>query len=295
MPPTTSVDFDKVARVLSQQKFFIAGTERSGTTWLQIMLNGHPDIACRGEGHFVDHLIPKMDELFDDYRATIGAFNKSYFKDTDGFPTPTDAHQAFIKRISIAMFMADFDPDRVQPVYGEKTPGNVRQLDTLIELFPNARFVFIIRDGRDVAVSLWHHGRRKGAPNRPPLGEFTKGLAASWRNDIKLLTAFRDRYPNRTHIVRYEDLHTTPEKSLVRLFDFLGVTATDNMVGAAIKAGDFKRFSGGRSRGEEDNSAQFRKGIVGDWQNYEDAGIDQIFRDIANEEMTRMRYFGDPS
>ena len=295
MPPTTPVDFDKVAMVLGQQKFFIAGTERSGTTWLQIMLNGHPDIACRGEGHFVDHLIPKMDDLFDEYQSTIGAFNKSYFKDTDGFPTPTDAHRTFIKRMTIAMLMADFDPDKVQPVYGEKTPGNVRHLDTLLELFPNARFVFIIRDGRDVAVSLWHHGRRKNAPDRPPLGELAKGLAASWRNDIKLLTAFRDRYPNRTHIVRYEDLHAIPEASLSDLFEFLGVATTQSAIDAAIDAGDFKKFSGGRSRGEEDNSAQFRKGIVGDWQNYDDANIDQIFMETAKDEMTRMGYLDDAS
>lgn len=293
MPPTAPVDFDKVALVLGQQKFFIAGTERSGTTWLQIMLNGHPDIACRGEGHFVDHLIPKIDDLFDEYQSTIGAFNKSYFKDTDGFPTPNDAHRTFIKRMSIAMLMADFDTDKVQPVYGEKTPGNVRHLDTLLGLFPNARFVFIVRDGRDVAVSLWHHGRRKNAPDRPPLGDLAKGLASSWQSDIKKLMNFRDRYPKRTHIVRYEDLHSTPDTELTDLFKFLDVAVTDETISAAIEAGDFKKFSGGRTRGEEDNSAQFRKGIVGDWQNYEDTDIDTIFRQFANDEMTRMGYFGE--
>lgn len=295
MPPTEPVDFDKVALVLGQQKFFIAGTERSGTTWLQIMLNGHPDIACRGEGHFVDHLIPKIDDLFDDYRSTIGAFNKSYFKDTDGFPTPNDAHRDFIKRMSIAMLMADFDADKVQPVYGEKTPGNVRHLDTLLELFPNARFVFIVRDGRDVAVSLWHHGRKKNGPERAPLNDLAKGLAASWQSDIQKLMAFRDLYPNRTHIVRYEDLHAMPHDELKSLFEFLKVPSTEKAISSAIDAGDFKKFSGGRSRGEEDNSAQFRKGIVGDWQNYEDANIDKIFRKVANKEMTRMGYFKEES
>lgn len=295
MATNTPLNFDKVASVLGQQKFFIAGTERSGTTWLQIMLNGHPDIACRGEGHFVDHLIPKIDDLFDDYRATIGAFNKSYFKDTDGFPTPNDAHRAFIKRLTIAMFMADFDEEKVHAVYGEKTPGNVRHLDTLLGLFPSARFVFIVRDGRDVAVSLWHHGRRKDSPNRPPLEDLARSLAASWRSDIKRMTAFRDRYPNRTRLVRYEDLHEAPDAQLAKLFDFLGVDTGTKSINAAIAAGDFKKFSGGRSRGEEDSTAQFRKGIVGDWRNYDDADIDGIFRELANDEMARLGYFGEKS
>lgn len=295
MPPTTSVDFDKVAMVLGRQKFFIAGTERSGTTWLQIMLNGHPEIACRGEGHFVDHLIPKMDELFDGYRTTVGAFNKSYFKDTDGFPTPTDEHRKFIKRISIAMLMADFDHDKVHRVYGEKTPGNVRHLDTLLELFPNARFVFIVRDARDVAVSLWHHGRQKDTADRPPLDKLARELASHWKKDLKRFMTFRECHPHQTHIVRYEDLHATPDTPLTGIFDFLGVTAGDEAIASAINAGDFKKFSGGRSRGEEDNAAQFRKGIVGDWQNYEEADIDTIFRDLAGEEMTRMGYIEEPS
>ena len=295
MPPTTQIDFNKVALVLSKQKFFIAGTERSGTTWLQIMLNGHPEIACRGEGHFVDHLIPKIDDLLDDYRATIGAFNKSYFKDTDGFPIPDRSHSTFLKRMAIAMFMADFDSDNVFPMYGEKTPGNIRHLDTLLDLFPHARFVFIVRDGRDVAVSLWHHGRKKDAPDRPPLNELAKGLAASWMGDVRRLTSFRERYPNRTQLVRYEDLHTAPEAELSKLFSFLEVAVSDDAIAAAIDAGDFKKFSGGRSRGEEDSSAQFRKGIVGDWQNYEDADIDKFFREIAGNEMRQMGYLEESS
>lgn len=295
MPSNTPLNFDKIALVLGQQKFFIAGTERSGTTWLQIMLNGHPDVACRGEGHFVDHLIPKIDDLFDDYRATIGAFNNSYFKDTDGFPTPNDSHRAFIKRLTIAMFMADFDEEKINTVYGEKTPGNIRHLDTLLSLFPSARFVFIVRDGRDVAVSLWHHGRRKDSPKRPPLEDLARGLATSWRSDIKRMTAFRDRYPNRTRLVRYEDLHVTPDKELTKLFEFLGVGTDKQSIKAAIDAGDFKKFAGGRSRGEEDSAAQFRKGIVGDWKNYEDVDIDGIFQELANDEMTRLGYFGDKS
>ncbi|MFP6691035.1 MAG: sulfotransferase, partial [Alphaproteobacteria bacterium] len=42
--------------VYAKPLFFICGAIKSGTTWLQLMLDAHPDIACRGEGHLPNML-----------------------------------------------------------------------------------------------------------------------------------------------------------------------------------------------------------------------------------------------
>ena len=42
-----------IAELAKRQLFFVGGAPRSGTTWMQHMLDAHPDISCRGEGHFL--------------------------------------------------------------------------------------------------------------------------------------------------------------------------------------------------------------------------------------------------
>ena len=47
---------DRIHEVLSRRLFFVAGAQKSGTTWVQRMLDAHPEILCAGEGHFMDAL-----------------------------------------------------------------------------------------------------------------------------------------------------------------------------------------------------------------------------------------------
>ena len=44
----------------SKQIFFIGGTAKSGTTWVQLLLDAHPEVSCNGEGHFLDNLKPAL-------------------------------------------------------------------------------------------------------------------------------------------------------------------------------------------------------------------------------------------
>jgi len=285
---------EQVARIraaFAKPLFFIAGTERSGTTWLQLLMDSHPEIACRGEGHLIDHLFPKLDEALEGYRTAVGRFNQSYFKDTAGFPTLDGEHEMFLKRMIVGSLLAAYEPPDGCKVIGEKTPGNIRHLNVLNTMFPGCRFVFIVRDGRDVAVSLWHHGRQnKSGDDRPPLDDLTRRLAKSWCKDIKRARDFADDHPDRTCIVRYEDLHGNPQDALRGIFEFLGVDTGAEAIEASIAGADFKKFSGGRSRGEEDKKSQFRKGIVGDWRNHDEADINAIFRDIAADYMDEYDY-----
>jgi hypothetical protein len=94
---------------------------------------------------------------------------------------------------------------------GEKSPVHIRCVPELIEIFPSARIINVIRDGRDVALSqeeAFHWN--------------TLQAALSWRRDQRLHARYRETLPATSYTqVHYEDLVTEPEPQLRRLCDFL--------------------------------------------------------------------------
>ncbi len=66
---------ERLARLFDREIVFIAGATRWGTAWVQQCLDAHPEICCKGEGHFTDIRFPMLAKVFDDYNAeaeTVG-------------------------------------------------------------------------------------------------------------------------------------------------------------------------------------------------------------------------------
>lgn len=118
---------------------------------------------------------------------------------------------------------------------GEKSPGYVRHLPTLHHLWPAARIVHLVRDGRDVYVSLLHWRAEKVART---IGRFstwetdaaiTAGLWWEWQ--VRLGLEARDRLGGaRFHQLHYEDLVADPAGECERLCRFLGLPYDESMV-----------------------------------------------------------------
>ena len=64
---------ERLAKVLDKEIVFIVGATRWGTAWIQQCLDAHPEICCKGEGHFTDILFPMVARVFDDYNAKSDA------------------------------------------------------------------------------------------------------------------------------------------------------------------------------------------------------------------------------
>jgi hypothetical protein len=120
-----------------------------------------------------------------------------------------------------------------KPLAGEKTPDYVRYLPLLHGLFPEARIIHLIRDGRNVALSTLEWARHDKGPGRFQLWhEDPVGVCALWwrwqvtsgRRDGTLLGS--DRY----YEVRYEDLVHQPERVLQDLSSFLGLPFAAQML-----------------------------------------------------------------
>ncbi len=284
----------RIDEILSKKLFFIVGVLKSGTTWLQAILDGHPDISCSGEGHFTNFLEPNLRRAVNDYNNNITEKNKTIFKELKGYPTLSQHHLYFMLTSAICLSLSEQVRGRTCGIVGEKTPGNIRAMPLLHELFPAAKFVHVIRDGRDAVVSGWAHNLRI-APDwtRDTFGSlprYVDTFAPTWTQGIRLGQSFGTKHPDRYFEIRYEELHRDPGEAIRRVLRFLDADASDPMVEGCREAGSFERLTGGREPGREDRRSHFRKGVVGDWRSQLDADAQRRFETHAGALLRQLGY-----
>ena len=201
---------------------FIVGCPRSGTTMLRVMFDAHPDIALARESDFLPVLaaqfavLPGQEFPVKEFVDTVLARPKIRRWKLDA----TEVHQHFAERKPV-----DY-PEAVRTLYGyvaakagkarygDKTPNYVKHIDLLAFMFPEARFIHLIRDGRDVARSfvnadfgpttirqgirrwglLVRAGRESGARLGPSryTEVFYESLVADPQSELRRLAAFAD-------------------------------------------------------------------------------------------------------
>jgi hypothetical protein len=301
-PPSTAVaeqfDYDAVHHAISclreKQVFFIGGAPKSGTTWLQLLLNAHPGISCSGEGHYVDRLVPLLNKAVRTHNASIEYKNQSIFEELDGQPLFTNSHLFYLAASSISLMLSHPAKAATASAVGDKTPDNVRFFPLISVLFPKAKFIHIVRDGRDCTVSAWFHNLRVDAVSLtrqyPSLGDFADYFAQIWINNVSQGVRFAAACPGRCLSLRYEDLTQHPMVMLGHVCKFLGVSMEPAVLQSCCAAADFTRFSGGRPRGTEDRGSFFRRGMPGDWRQHFDAKTEQAFRKKVEPWLSGFRY-----
>ncbi len=268
MSPKTDSQ-DATLAVLNKPKLFVSGYAKSGTTWLQLLLDAHPQIACKGEGHIADVLARELEAAITRYSNFVDAKNKTIFKEIEGFPKPQGKDLKLMVRFAASIMFAKFGADPAVQIVGEKTPDTVGYLPQMADTFPEARFMFIHRDGRDVLTSLLIHNERTGGAattGERSLEEFAHDFGQDWARVVDTAQAFVADDPVRGFELRYEDLLVRPADTLCSIYRWLGVSADEGVVDDAIKAASFETLSGGRQIGEEDAASHFRKGGAGHWK-----------------------------
>ncbi len=285
-----------IERVFEKQIFFVVGRSKSWTTWLQFLLDAHPQICCKGEGHFADVLYPLLGNAFQRYNkqssSRSGLFEKSGLK--GNFPTYNREHLHYMLRTAIGLLFVQWAGDADVKCIGDKTPEHGSVLDLLDAVIPAAKYIHIIRDGRDVTVATWEWNMNMN-PERilkqyGNFAGFVENLAKYWRDSVTQARNFGGAHPNRYFELRYEDLHREPEPIVHAMFQFLGVDAGDDVVTDCIHAASFERLTKGRKRGQEQSGAHMRKGVVGDWRNHFDETSRAIFRRHAGDLLKQLGY-----
>jgi hypothetical protein len=197
--PSTSPLFERVA--------FVVGAPRSGTTWLQQLLYVHPAVATGGESHLFCEGLPAV---FGNFAHPNGMSHLSTWVSRAELLT---AARTFCDRV--------FETQRAatRPAAAlvlEKTPNHRLQAALQAELYPDARYVHIVRDGRDATSSqreLW------GATD----GAFADAdrAAQAWADAVRDV---RTHFAGLAYLeMRYEDIVADTPAALGRIFDHLGL------------------------------------------------------------------------
>jgi len=267
--------------------FFVAGLPRSGTTWLQQMLNAHPQVLCLGESHFMNDIVPDIYTVLMDYTRKRISGKKTWAPGVQG---PRPEHMGPIFHAAFAALAAanlgDKDVSKLV-VIGEKNPDNLFHAQRVWRVYPDARMIHIIRDPRDGAVSGYARFRQRLADDlkRP---DYVKAYATDW---MARILAVRKHSLGRAYLeIRYEDLHADTMARATNLFRFIGVDPVETEIQAAIDAASFERLSGGRRRGEQDPDSHYRRGEVGGWRDEMTAEEIEIAERAAAPLMRQLGY-----
>jgi hypothetical protein len=197
---------------------FLIGAARSGSTWLQQMLGAHPSIVS-----------PQELSLFGRY---VKAWERLWQVDTELIEFWPDRRVKGLTTVFTTEEMQDLLTRTIWEVYArvwklkpgatvllDKDPSNSKWVHLILRHLPDARFIHLIRDGRDVAASLVAAAEGWGDHWAPST---VHKAARRWRhgvNDAREASRATDRYVE----VRYEDLLTTGPDVLAQLFAFCGV------------------------------------------------------------------------
>ncbi len=258
----------ELTALAERQLFFIGGAPRSGTTWLQHMLDCHPEVSCRGEGLFGTLFAQPIATMMDNRRDEIATKNAKLFQHTGGYPLPRpeDAEHLFATAVLLALHQQQ--GDKTCRAIGEKTPENVFLFGRLKALFPTAKFIGIARDPRDVLTSAWHmfHTYQPGEDENAAKLRFIQVALPSIGHGGREMLALLEQYPSDATMVTYKMLREDQATQLAALFRFLGVSDRIDIVADCVARSSFEAMSGGRRAGETRDGAFLRKGVVGDWQ-----------------------------
>ena len=279
--PRPALDFDcgailaELQELLSKQLFFIGGSIGAGTTWLQVLLDSHPQISCRGEGHFVTFLVTALKHAVEEYNQYLANKNALIYRDIEGYPLFDTIQFNALHAAAMLLLMSKHARGKPVLAVGEKTPDNVRTFEGLRIEFPAAKFIHMLRDPRDAAVSGWYLGQRTDAAQMAERfgskAGYFRGFIDIWVGEAEQGFEFGAKHPEQYIEVRYAELLQRSEAALQPVLSFLGVDASAETARACMAAAEFQRLSRGRARGTEDPKSHFRRGIVGDWVNHFDA------------------------
>ncbi|MCX6247523.1 MAG: sulfotransferase [Bacteroidetes bacterium] len=217
--------------------FFIFGRPRSGTTLLTTLFNAHPNVRIAPEFPIMLFLYQRFKNVKNWDEATIRSFVDYAFYYSRFSPRRVE-HLKIDKeyiigellkykdRGSIQLFLKSIDYFAYSIYHKEKTLwiGDKNPLYSIYahrirKIFPDAKFICIIRDYRDNFISMQKLVEKDVAVEAPSLSLQVN----RWRYFVHLFLDCKRRYPDKYYILRYEDLVTDKEKTVRSLCEFLGI------------------------------------------------------------------------
>lgn len=208
------------------QPFFIVGCPRSGTTLLTVLLDRHSRIAVPPETfffHCFGHLPTNKKYDYDWFlnqcsNGYLSSLQLSCSKFIQRLKQYNADSSSFLRAI-----LEEYGAAQKKLIVGEKTATHLKYVKTIFDWYPNAKVIWIVRDGRDVATAmtrLFHKNLRSHC--------------CTWKMSIELGLQFEQQYADNFYRIHFEDLVSQPKEELTKLCYFLEVDYEESMLDSQV-------------------------------------------------------------
>jgi LPS sulfotransferase NodH len=268
--------------------FFIVACDRSGTTMLRLILDRSPDVAIPTESMIVVDMAAlrrrfgglDTDEQFDRLAATVWRHPKVREWHLEGRPPRREGRSgAEAYRAALEAPYLAYAQQHGKPGWGDKTPYYVEHLAEVRRVFPEARIVNLVRDGRDVALSLL----------RVPFGPANVWAGAhQWRDAVRAVDRDAAWLGDDLLTVRYEQLVADPAAVVPEICGFLEITYEPGML--AVEETPPDRIAVGQEAWFTELYTGITAASVGKWRREMRPSDVALFESIAGAELERHGY-----
>lgn len=315
IPAITPEEVAEIKQFFPRDKFFILGHARSGTTLLMRLVRLHPEVHCNYQAHFFTRK-PLLKSLVDSAEIEEWLTRKSnrWNRGRDLSPLVLRAAADFIMERDAAR--------EGKRIVGDKSPSSVihgQVVRDMFSVYPDAKVVNIVRDGRDVLISerfrnfveeskfLTAEDKRIIADLQTDPAPFSDGrrsiftesfirdIASRWAADLTESDSEAQRlYGKNYHALRYEDLLENPFVELTKIWKFLGVKkiskTLEKQTKAEMSSNPDEEWQAQRNEGI---ASFLPKGQAGNWQRLFTARDQSLFKEVAGEVLVRWGYEKD--
>ncbi len=215
--------------------FFIVGSPRSGTTLLVQILNSHSRLFIPPETAYFHALatierrrgISENGLEIDEFVRNYASWKSVPFLDIEtGLFTEILLRDATNFRDIFLNLMKQLAKDTGKPRWGEKTPHHLPHTKRILRMFPEAKFICLLRDGRAVVKSRIKH---------PYWKDNIVSAACKWKNDMAVVKDLGNRYGKSCFmLIRYEQMLKEPEIILRRILGFIDEEFEGGMLDATV-------------------------------------------------------------
>ncbi len=213
---------------------FIVGRGRSGTSLLQTIFDANPCVKTANESPFILHLKQKYSrvknwnndkinefiiDLYKDKKFTfLWGINPDDIKQNINLYSQSDLSFPVLCKLVYLTISSPFPKEKTRLIV-DKNPLYSPFTSDLIEVFPNAKFIHLIRDYRDNINSSRKTFKLKNIIV----------LAHKWKRYNKTVDKQKEKYPTQFYTIRYEDLVTEPKKHIPEICAFLNISFDQQM------------------------------------------------------------------
>ncbi len=217
------------------EPFFIIGAGRSGNTLLRRILNNHSELFIPPETYDLGPSIQqfrvynpmgwksivKLIYANFEFSPEFYTFGLDSLADLYHEVSKYDEDKQSMAHILNAFYMYYRNKHNIDAMrWGDKTPLNTLYVNEILEVFPNAKFIHIIRNPYDSIHSYVKAGLYKNY----------KDASERWKRSVEIASEFGKKNPTNYYEIEYEQLVDEPEFNIEKICDFLDIEYEEKMI-----------------------------------------------------------------